>query len=58
VARREAQVSVVKKGLPVPGGENDDPALFEVAEGPAADEGLGDGPDVDGGHDAAVDTHA
>jgi hypothetical protein len=39
-------------------GEDDDAALLEVPEGAAADEGLGDGADLDGGHDAAVDAHA
>ena len=41
-ARREAAVSVVKNGFPVPRGEDHDAALLEVADGAAADVRLGD----------------
>ena len=48
MARRAAAVSVLMKGLPVPAPKKDDPALLQVADGAAADEGFGDGLDHDG----------
>lgn len=35
--------------------KDDDASFFEVADGAASDEGLGDGADVERGHDAGVD---
>ncbi len=40
-------------GVAGAGGEDDDAAFFQVADGAAADVGLGDLVDLDGGHDAA-----
>jgi hypothetical protein len=42
-------------GVAGAGGEDDDAAFFEVADGAAADVGLGNLVDLDGGHDAAGD---
>ncbi len=45
----------MKYGLPVPGGEDDDAALFEVADRAAADERLGDRAHFDRGQHAGRD---
>ena len=42
-------------GVAGTGGEDDDPALFHVANGPAPDVRLGDFVHGDGGHDPGVD---
>ena len=47
---------MVKNGLPVPGREDHDPALLEVADRAAADVGLGDLGDLDRRHHAGVGT--
>ena len=39
-----------EEGVAGAGGEDDDAAFFQVADGAAADEGLGDAVDADGGH--------
>ena len=44
-----------EEGVPGSCGEDDDASLFEVADGSASDEGLGDGADIQGGHDARID---
>lgn len=41
-------------GVSGSGGEDDDAALFHVSEGATSDEGLGDGSDFEGGHDAGM----
>src|ERR1039458_7394498 len=44
-----------EEGVAGAGGEDDDAALLQMAHGAAADVGLGDLVDLDGGHDAADD---
>ncbi len=46
----------MKKGLPVPPDEEDDAALLEVADGPPADERLGDLAHLDRRHQAGRDS--
>ncbi len=48
-------MSVVKYGLPGAAGEHDDAPLLDVPDGAPADEGLRDGPHLDGGQDARRD---
>lgn len=44
-----------EEGVAGSGGEDDDASFFEVTDGSAPDEGLGDGADVQSGHDTGVD---
>ena len=55
IARSAAAVSVVKYGLPVPAAKMTTRPFLEVADGAAADERLGHGAHLDGGHDARHD---
>ena len=47
-----------EEGMTGASGEDDHPTFFEVAEGPATDEGFGDVFHLDGGHDAGLDSGA
>ena len=56
MARREPAVSVVKIGVSGTGSEDHDPSFFEVADGAAADIGLGDLFHFDGAEQAGVES--